>query len=96
MVHHNDRFYKIETTLEFKYILCYGSSIVGMAAEQYVADLNTSYVMVHLYIAVSNYIWFSFKYILCYGSSTVSVSGPSNVKYLNTSYVMVHHSLKIA
>ena len=37
----------VESSKEFKYILCYGSSICGVKIPVWVPYLNTSYVMVH-------------------------------------------------
>ena len=54
---------------KFKYILCYGSSWEDTGGKSLLANLNTSYVMVHLLKQLEKKILKSFKYILCYGSS---------------------------
>ena len=59
----------LETVRIFKYILCYGSSAASAAGWQQAADLNTSYVMVHLEHETKDKELSLFKYILCYGSS---------------------------
>ena len=46
MVHPQRRFLRYFID-EFKYILCYGSSLAAVALTVFLSNLNTSYVMVH-------------------------------------------------
>ena len=67
---------------EFKYILCYGSSLLIISLPLVNIDLNTSYVMVHHATEADKIFIISFKYILYYGSSAdIAIHSPPKTKF---------------
>ena len=74
---------------QFKYIICFGSSLKHIYINFVVSYLNTSYVLVQAQPEQFYIDALRFKYIICFGSRKEALINYKRSYHLNTSYVLV-------